>query len=414
MQSRWGRYTVYGSAAVEQTISSIVREVAVRVDKTVPAERLRSLVLFGGYGRGEGGVEVRGELSVPHNNLDFLLITRRLPASEQADYERQVHEAMEPVRERFGVGIDVTAIADKKLKTAPSLVMWYDMRFGHKTVLGDANFVPGIKHFEVSRIPAWNVRDLMVNRGTLVVINDFLLDELRDNLSEKGRRAIIKHAMKAIIGYGDALLYFLNDYHWSYCKKQTRMKNNTRVAGEFKKLYDEAISFRFQPDYAPYMDRDLAAWMDELRAAFQPVHLSCEGKRLGKSDLTWNRYFDTALKHSMFEDLVSARGLAKKARNLAKREAIGRHRPFAARLGGRSVGFSGCVPIVFPVLAFFIDNEQLRFLAGDLLGEVVSTPRDLRRLFLQRWGMHGDTNFKTFLLDHAMSVEVQAEEEVAI
>jgi hypothetical protein len=410
MQSRWSRYTVYGSADVEQTVSTIVREVAVRVDKTVPSEHLRCLVLFGGYGRGEGGVEAQGEKAVPHNNLDFLVITKKVTRKQQADYQRQVNEAVQPVRERFGVGVDLTAISDKKLKSAPSLVMWYDMRFGHKTVLGDANFVPSLKHFDLSKIPAWNVRDLMVNRGTLIVINDFLLDELDSSLSEKGRRSIVKHAMKAIIGYGDSLLFFLNDYDWSYCKKQARMKDHTRVPPEFQRLYEEAISFRFQPDYSSYLQRDLTEWMDELRETLKPVHLSCEQKRLGKPSLTWSEYFDTALRHAMFEDLGSARGIAKKARNLMRREAIGRHRPLTARLGGRSVGLTGCVPIVFPVLSFFVDDERLRFLAGDLLGEVVSTPRELRRLYLQRWGMHGDTNFNSFLRDHAMSVEAEPQE----
>lgn len=407
MQSRWGRYTVYGSSEVEQTVSTIVREVAVKVDKAIPKAQLRSLVLFGGYGRGEGGVEVKDETAVPHNNLDFLVITSRVNAKQQADYQRQVHEILTPVRERFGVGIDVTAISDKKLKSAPSLVMWYDMRFGHKTVLGDANFVPSLKRFDLAKIPAWNVRDLMVNRGTLIVINDFLLDELDSSLSDKGRRSIVKHAMKAIIGYGDSLLFFLNEYDWSYSKKQSRMRENTRVAPEFKQLYEEAISFRFQPDYAPYAARDLVAWMDELRETLKPVHLSCESKRLGKASLTWDEYFDTALRHAMLEDMASPRGIVKKARNLMRREAIGRHRPLSARLGGRSVGLTGCVPIVFPVLSFFIDDEKLRFLAGDLLGELVSTPRELRRLYLQRWQMHGDTNFNSFLQDHAMSVEVE-------
>lgn len=410
MQSQWSRYTVYGSSEVEQTVSRIVREVAVRVDKTVNKEHLRCLVLFGGYGRGEGGVEIQGDTAVPHNNLDFLVITSRIKLKQQADYQRQVHEVLMPVRERFGVGIDVTAISDKKLKTAPSLVMWYDMRFGHKTVLGDANFVPSLKHLDLTKIPAWNVRDLMVNRGTLIVINDFLLDELAGSLSEKGRRSVVKHTMKAIIGYGDALLFSLNEYDWSYSKKQTRMRDNIRVAQDFKQLYEEAIAFRFQPDYSPFLERDLAAWMDELRETLKPVHLACESKRLGKPSLTWDEYFDTALRHAMFEDMSSARGIAKKARNLLRREAIGRHRPLSARLGGRSVGQTGCVPIVFPVLSFFIDDEKLRFLAGDLLGEVVSTPADLRRLYLQRWGMHGDTNFSSFLQDHAISVKVAAQE----
>src|SRR5690606_3500364 len=120
----------------------------------------------------------------------------------------------------------------------PCLVMWFDMRFGHKVLLGDPSFARGLDRFRLSRIEPADVRNLLVNRGTLLVINDLLFDGPGGN-DEAARRTALKHAMKAVIGYGDALLYFLGEYDHSYVEKQRRMRIRRDVPAAFRDLYDE-------------------------------------------------------------------------------------------------------------------------------------------------------------------------------
>jgi hypothetical protein len=70
------RYTARGGAEVEARIRVLIGEVGEAVTAAVEPRHLRALLLIGGYGRGEGGVEVREGVEHPHNNLDFLLVTR--------------------------------------------------------------------------------------------------------------------------------------------------------------------------------------------------------------------------------------------------------------------------------------------------------------------------------------------------
>ena len=51
--------TYGGSARLERRLAAIVERVGRIVDRATPPGRLRALVLFGGYGRGEGGVAER-------------------------------------------------------------------------------------------------------------------------------------------------------------------------------------------------------------------------------------------------------------------------------------------------------------------------------------------------------------------
>jgi hypothetical protein len=94
----------------------------------------------------------------------------------------------------------------------------------------------------------------MVNCGTLLLINDLLLEDEVSSLER--RRTIIRHVMKGIIGYGDALFYVLGAYHWSYQERQRRMRKQVSVPESFRHLYDEAMEFRFQPSYVKYLEHD--------------------------------------------------------------------------------------------------------------------------------------------------------------
>ena len=43
--------------------------------KFIPKDKIKCIILIGGYGRGEGGVIQKENKLIPHNNLDFNIIT---------------------------------------------------------------------------------------------------------------------------------------------------------------------------------------------------------------------------------------------------------------------------------------------------------------------------------------------------
>lgn len=391
MSDRWGRFTARGGEAVERRVRTLVERAVEETTKAVPASEYRALVLIGGFGRGEGGVVEVDGVERPHNNLDFLFIANDKSATRQSDLRARLEGALLPLSREFDIELDISVTSVSKLLHAPSLVIWYDMRYGHKTVLGDATFVPSLDRFRLDRIPAWDMRDLLVNRGTLLVINDELIASGRNDLA--ARRLITKHIYKAIIGYGDALLFFCGWYDWSYQERQNRMRDLREATSEFRSLYDASMEFRFKPDYERFADREPLAWMDELRPILESVHLFCERKRLKASALTWNRYAAAASLAALVDDAQSPRAWAKKAVYAARSQRSPVALPAAARLGFRATGPRSRMGIVFPVAAYDLQDETIRSVAIQSLSAKTNSIADIRRAYLAAWGKHGDANF---------------------
>lgn len=389
--SDYGRFTVKGGDDVETRIAGVVDEVAAVMASGIPDDELRSVVLFGGYGRGEGGVEVTGEGERPHNNLDFLVITRGSGDRKHAALRKRLLHDLEPLSEVHGIGIDVGFMSARCLVRSPCRVMWYDMRHGHKAILGDPDFVGSLERFRLDRILPSDFRSLLVNRGTLLVINDEIL--ARPSPSDTDRRTVIKHAIKAVIGYGDALLFVLGDYHWSYVERQRRMRMSFDLPEDLRDRYEEAMEFRFRPDYSQWVDKDLERWTAGLKDVLRGAHLEAESRRLGCAGLTWEAYPREALAASLTDGLPHPKEAARKVLSLLKSRRFPGKAPLAARLGWRLTTPVNHLAAVFPVVAYHLVDPAMRDLAQRVLGARSNSDADLRRAYLSRWGRLADPNF---------------------
>lgn len=397
------RFTLEGGAALEALLQKLTTDVGATLQPLLPPNCWRSLLLIGGYGRGEGGVETLDNGSQrPHNNLDFLLVTHGLSRQASIALKSTLDAALLDLSQRSAVGLDLGMIDEAKLRRSPCLVMWYDARFGHKTVLGDATLFSSLTRFTPQAIPAWDIRNLLVNRGTLLVINDLLLE--RGVLTETERRTVIKHAIKGVIGCGDALLYAEGNYHWSYAEKRRRMESSQLASPRFKELYAEAIAFRFAPSYEPFVDRDLKLWQDDLRHQINRVHLQFERHRLRQPQLRWEGYIEASLSAALRPQREEL--LRQGARLLRSRLRLApRSLSLSAALGLRMGGAREVLSVTFPTVAYKLPERRERRLTVSLLGGADLSLSALRRAYLRAWRAHGDINFATVVQKLGLSLE---------
>jgi hypothetical protein len=397
------RYTLEGGPAVEALLAQIIADVRAALEPLLPKDRWTSLLLIGGYGRGEGGVETLPDgTERPHNNLDFLLVTRNLGGGEVGPLKARLDTALGILASQHSLGLDLGMIDEAKLRRSPSLVMWYDARFGHKTILGDSNLMPSLTQFSLESVPAWDIRNLLVNRGSLFVINDLLIE--RGLESESERRTVVKHAVKGIIGYGDALLFAHGLYDWSYAEKRRRMQQSPAIPERFKALYEEAIAFRFRPDYSRFAHRDLKLWQLDLRCQLNEVHLKVERQRLEKPTQGWEGYIETALTATLRPERQS---LLRQGVRLLRGSSIPAPASLslAAALGVRMGGPREVLSATFPVVAYALPELRERSLARELLGGADLSPAALRRAYLRTWRTHGDINFATVVQKLGLTLE---------
>ena len=368
MTSR-ARLTVLGSDALERRLWALLDGIADVARAHVPAGSLRALVLLGGYGRGEGGVVREGGEEHPHNNLDLLLVTRERGLGHRAEARRLgegLQRALEEIGARAGIGIDVGAVGDLSLSRAPCLVMWSDMQQGHRTLAGDADFVTSLR-FRPTDIEPDDVARLVANRVTLLVINRALLRRGPAALSADVQRAIVRHAMKAIVGVGDALLFARGLYDGSYLVKRDRMRALGAAApARLAALYDEAIAYRLAPRAVPMPHAALEAWNEELVRLASEVHLSLEAARLAHPGLAWSDHPRASLRHAV-------RGLSIGRAARAARDLAAGRLPVAALL---------------PLVAYGA--------GAPLAGRLLSSPPDAASLdlaYLRAWARRGDPAF---------------------
>jgi hypothetical protein len=397
------RYTLEGNIAVEKLIANIIEEVKVSLEPHLPKGHWTSLLLIGGYGRGEGGAETLTDgTQRPHNNLDLLLITRGLSNDERVELKAKLDSILGKLAYKHSVGMDLGMIDETKLRHSPAMVMWYDARFGHKTLLGNADLLLSLTRFTRELIPYWDIRNLMVNRGTLLVINEMIFAKGIKNEDEY--RTVVKHIVKAIIGYGDALLFSNDQYHWSYAQKRKRMQQMPTVCGRFKALYDEAITFRFNPDYTRFVNRDLKQWQTDLYCQLQEIHLAVERQRLRKPGLTWDGYIESALATSLHP---KEKGWLRQGYRLVRGTPVVTPRSLSlqASLGLRAGGPQEAIAATFPTALYTLPEVRERSLASELLGSVSLSQESLRLAYLRTWRTHGDINFATVVQKLGLNLE---------
>jgi glycosyltransferase involved in cell wall biosynthesis len=377
----WGRCTLCGSDQLEQEIQQILVEVIRLICRSLPSDSYHALLLIGGYGKGEGGVEWRAGREHPHNNLDLLLITADHSLSKE-----QVDKLLDPIRSTHQIGIDFSMIPLKKLRGSSPTLIWYDMMKGHKLLIGDPELISSLSFADLKQVPSEQILDLMVNRGTLLVINDWMMERI---LSEEQRKLAIRHLMKAIIGFGDALLYFKHEYHWSYNEKRLRMQKQLTIPDNFRRLYEQAATFRFKPNYESFAAVDLAAWTAELRPLLADLYLQCERLRLRQPELSWDSYLEMMLSHS----LLSFRTMKQKVKGMVNLPNYFMGKSPLSKLGFWTTPPRQRLAAIFPLIAFQKNSDYTKQAAQFLQAES-EQPVALRRAYLEQWGKTNDINFK--------------------
>jgi len=164
------------------------------------------------------------------------------------------------------------------------------------------------------------------------------------------------------------------------------------------------MEFRFSPKYGDYQDLDARGWNGLLRKTLAPVHLACEAVRLGRPDLTWNEYPGLAFRHVLLEDGLSPRAAAKRLWFALRSGPSVESLDTVSRLGLRAAGPANHLAVVFPIIAYHMEEPQLLELAREILHAERAELTTLRRAYLRAWGAHGDVNFATMLKKHRLSL----------
>ncbi|MDP8231404.1 MAG: hypothetical protein P9L91_01910, partial [Candidatus Zophobacter franzmannii] len=128
-----GKYTPEGSSKLDALIDSHMKRVVEEVLKRIPARKIKSIILGGGYGRGEGGIIYRDGNEALFNDFDLFVIT---PNLKRLTLNKMNHELLivhKELTQEFGIDVDFGPCKSMKfIESAPFWLMFYELKYGHK------------------------------------------------------------------------------------------------------------------------------------------------------------------------------------------------------------------------------------------------------------------------------------------
>ena len=287
------KYTVKGSDRFDARIDADMRRIADAVAASPHAALFRSLVLLGGYGRGEGTPFIVNGEQQPFNDYDLVVVTEPLSRSRFAAVKTHLRELERRLSESIGLPVDLYPYPVNTLGSVEFSLLNYEMKYGHRVVWGDPDILRLMPDYPHDGIPLSEGTRLLLNRGKL------LLDVRRAlaagvTVAADDRIRWWKFLLKAWLAFGDCALLIQGDYDIRYTVKKERiLKYRTADMPEPDVMVDgylHAIALKEWGDFAPLEGRDLATEFDRTRRYYVAFLEWYERRRVGVGLANPHRY----------------------------------------------------------------------------------------------------------------------------
>ena len=160
------RFTIDGSAALEERLASICDGFAQGIGAIIPAGVLEGIALGGGYGRGEGGVRHDDSgAEHPYNDLEFYIFVRPPLLLRERAYRKPLHALAHEWTEKAGIEVEAKILTLDKLRDSDVTMFYHDLIVGHRLAHGSPELFADCEHHRAShRIPLHQATRLLMNR----------------------------------------------------------------------------------------------------------------------------------------------------------------------------------------------------------------------------------------------------------
>ena len=214
------RYTRIADHVVEQKLSEGLAGIAADLHSLKPAQRPLAVYLGGGYGRGEGGVEVKEDGTRGlYNDLDFFVF------GKNRRHCREINRALTRLHLKWSeilqVEVEFSAAKTKnKMSGIVSTLMLQELLQGHQQIFGEEDVLRDLPRMKPETLPPEEGFRLLLNRGAGVL---FAAQRILSpgGMNAEQRDFAVRNLHKAVLGIGDALLLIHKNYRW---KSHDRLK----------------------------------------------------------------------------------------------------------------------------------------------------------------------------------------------
>ena len=293
------KYTIYGSKQFEAQIDKHMKQISSTLVDKLGESNIESLVLMGGYGRGEGAVLIRNGIECVFNDYDFFLVTKKKLNSEQ---KKVISEVADHLTNEIGIDIDLFPIDKKSFTKFPLSLMSYEMKVKSHIPYGNQAILNSLPDYNVSNLSELEGTRLLLNRGILLIYCKNILEN-QQHICDEEVEKIIKYIFKALLAVGDSYLLINKIYHHGMAEKKIIISEHSNSGflyfEQLRDMYLEAIEFKTMVDYKRYKNRILHKWLRDTIKLYECYYHWYEEQRLNKSIADWRHYRSLIISESL-------------------------------------------------------------------------------------------------------------------
>jgi hypothetical protein len=291
-------YTISNDKQVNQKIQSDLDYISDRVG-TLLGNDLDSILLCGGFGRGEGSVVVEGSNIHIVNDYDFTIVLDSKNRFHYLKLYKKIHGPLEALSRELAEKLDI-----KQVDLSPKPLSYfsgkqtlkienYEVKMGHVLLHGKNNPTRMMPDWKASDIPLFEGTWLFRNRGAgLLIAALYFINSGR--IPKEKQENFVVECTKAKLAMGDSVLLLNSRYHHLYNKRLDcfLLSDISKVPGgeKIKRMYKRAVNQKLSPDFEGYFKKDLVELWFEVIKEYNRFFHYFEQKRLGREFDTWLEY----------------------------------------------------------------------------------------------------------------------------
>ncbi len=200
---------------------------------------VESIILAGGFGRGEGSVLVHENEVQPINDYDLYIITKLNNQKNIINKVRNLLSSKIKIRQ-----VDLEVIPIKKLKSLKPTMANYDLKYASYVFYGNSKILNLIPKIDSQKLSLKEGRTPLL-LYLISIIQSYPLKQEKD-LTVNEKFWMYQQICKSVLGWSTALLILEGKYHSSYIQREKIFKSSF-TNKEWCKLVEDATKFKLSP-----------------------------------------------------------------------------------------------------------------------------------------------------------------------
>lgn len=244
------KYTVHSNSLLEEKIARDITSIKEEIIREGRRWGIVSLILYGGFARGEGSVVMDGDTIRPLNDYDFLAVARH-PLPDYLSFRRFIQSLDSKAP---GYKLDVIIRPLWFMKRHHPSIFYYELKNSGKVLWGKD---------VLSLMPEIDAKEIPLYDGLCTLFNRLM--SLLEAYGAEDKKFVIYQCNKAVLSSMEMLLLKAKRFHWSYKERFSIFRSifkksfpelSNDVPG-FIDMAERATQFKLLPDFSLYPEEDL-------------------------------------------------------------------------------------------------------------------------------------------------------------